>query len=308
VIGARPDVLVLAAGGVLGEAWMSGVLAGIESRSRVDFTRVECFVGTSAGAIVAASLAAGRSPRRPDAEALRDGAQGGAADASGRLRSIATATARLALGATAPLAAPLLALNAPGAAVARAWALARAPSAGRDLNDLRARVERLGTRFDGRLRVVAVDRASGRRVVFGAPGAPRAGVAEAVAASCSVPWIFAPVTIGGREYVDGGVWSITNLDVASAGRGTEILCLNVSASLALALASPFGALRAATRATEAIETAALAARGARVHTIGPDAASARAIGPDLMDHERSAQTLAAGYRQGLAAAAQASTS
>ena len=61
----RPDVLVLAAGGVLGEAWMTGVLAGIEDATAIDFRTVESFVGTSAGSIVAATLASGHSPRRP---------------------------------------------------------------------------------------------------------------------------------------------------------------------------------------------------------------------------------------------------
>ena len=49
------------------------------------------------------------------------------------------------------------------------------------LTDLRRNVERLDPRFDGRLRVTAVDRRSGRRVVFGSPGAPRAAVAGAYA-------------------------------------------------------------------------------------------------------------------------------
>ena len=62
----RPDVLVLAAGGAVGEAWMTGVLAGIESESGIDFRACDCFVGTSAGSIVSAHLAAGRSPRRPE--------------------------------------------------------------------------------------------------------------------------------------------------------------------------------------------------------------------------------------------------
>ena len=53
--------------------------------------------------------------------------------------------------------------------------------------------------------------------MFGSPGAPVATVAEAVEASCTVPWLFAPVEIGGREYVDGGVWVPTNLDAAPAG-------------------------------------------------------------------------------------------
>ena len=60
-----PDVLVLAAGGILGEAWMTGVLAGIEDATGADFRDVESFVGTSAGSIVAARLAAGQRPRRP---------------------------------------------------------------------------------------------------------------------------------------------------------------------------------------------------------------------------------------------------
>ena len=54
-------------------------------------------------------------------------------------------------------------------------------------------------------------------MIFGAPDAPKATVAQAVLASCAVPWIFAPVEIGEREYVDGGVWSPTNLDAIPAG-------------------------------------------------------------------------------------------
>ena len=64
----RPDVLVLGAGGVLGEAWMTGVLAGLEDATGFDLRECENFVGTSAGAIVAAQLVAGQSPPRPQAE------------------------------------------------------------------------------------------------------------------------------------------------------------------------------------------------------------------------------------------------
>ena len=55
----RPDVLVLGGGGVLGEAWMMGVLAGIEDATGFDLRDCESFVGTSAGAIVAAHLVVG---------------------------------------------------------------------------------------------------------------------------------------------------------------------------------------------------------------------------------------------------------
>src|SRR5688572_15799335 len=70
-----PDTLVLGAGGTLGEAWMRGVLSGIESTSEVDFRRCEFVVGTSAGSIVAAALAAGRRPEAGDRAAREWGAQ-----------------------------------------------------------------------------------------------------------------------------------------------------------------------------------------------------------------------------------------
>ncbi|MGH2840883.1 MAG: patatin-like phospholipase family protein, partial [Solirubrobacteraceae bacterium] len=118
-------------------------------------------------------------------------------------------------------------------------------------------------------------------------------------ASCSVPWIFAPVSISGREYVDGGVWSNTNLDVAPAGRATEVLCLNPIASLDIAMASPFGVLRALAGSTAALETLALRNRGARVRMIGPDQDTARIMGPNLMDPRLRDAVLAGGYAQGL---------
>ena len=55
-----PDVLVLGGGGVLGEVWMMGVLAGIEDATGFDLRECEYFVGTSAGSIVSAHLAARR--------------------------------------------------------------------------------------------------------------------------------------------------------------------------------------------------------------------------------------------------------
>jgi NTE family protein len=192
-----------------------------------------------------------------------------------------------------------LAAGSNGSTALRAALLGRTPGRDTSLRAVREGVDAAGARFDGRLRVVAVDRGSGRRVVFGAPGAPETSVAEAVQASCSVPWIFAPVTIGGREYVDGGVWSNTNLDVAPAGRATQILCLNPIMSLDIALASAFGLLRALAGSTAALETLALRSRGAKVQMIGPGHETARIMGPNLMNAGRREEVLAGGYAQGL---------
>src|SRR5205809_7759141 len=60
---AQPDVLVLGAGGIVGEAWMGGLLAGLQDATGFDARDCDHFVGTSAGSIVAAALAGGVDPR-----------------------------------------------------------------------------------------------------------------------------------------------------------------------------------------------------------------------------------------------------
>ena len=296
----RPDVLVLGGGGVLGEAWMMGVLSGYEDATGVDLRGCEYFVGTSAGSIVAAHLVAGRSPRRP--KEIPDRPRPASPEAEERLgRAGNRAAARAGDWATAAAAAfaPLaLGLATPGGAVLRAAMLRRLPHPGQRLDDLREYIASLSPRFDGRLRVTAVDRDSGRRVVFGSPRAPAAPVPAAVEASCTVPWLFAPVAIDGRSYVDGGVWSPTNMDAAPAGRGSHVLCLNPTASLR-GSGDLIGALRRVSRVAAGAESLVLRRRGARVRVIGPDHDSALAMGINLMDRSLTRATLSAGYEQGL---------
>jgi NTE family protein len=303
-----PDVLVLGGGGVLGEAWMMGVLAGIEDANRVDMRRCEYFVGTSAGAIVAAHLVAGRSPRRPDHAGEDSPSLEAPAEPASRLGAAgaraARVTSELALTAAAMFAPLALGLAAPGGAVARAALLRRLPRPEQTLESLRSHIAASGARFDGRLRVAAVDRRAGRRIVFGSPKAPNATVADAVAASCSVPWLFAPVEIGGREYVDGGVWSGTNMDAAPAGRGSLVLCLNPTASLP-ATATALSLLRRVSRTAATVEALALRRRGTTVRVFGPSGACAREMGINLMDRRKAGRVLAAGYQQGLEIASDA---
>ena len=302
----RPDVLVLGAGGTLGIAWLRGMLTGIEESSGVDFRKCEHFVGTSAGSVVAATLAAGRRvsegeamPReQPDAAAAADEADPTVVrDADGRWWRAARAAAAWAGAVTAPVAPAALKVAEPGGAAVRAAVLSVGPKPRRKLTDLGGYIDALGARFDGRLRVTGVDKARGRRAIFGAPGAPKATVSQAVLASCAVPWLFSAVEIEGREYVDGGVWSPTNLDAAPGGRGTEILCLMPTANPA-ATRTPLGALRAATHAAALAEMQAMRAKGARVRLVAPDAEAGRRIGVNLMDGRRTRQAYAAGLEQG----------
>ncbi len=277
-----------------------GVLAGFEDATEFDLRRCEHFVGTSAGAIVAAHLVAGRSPRRPSSVGTELEVAGSRPVNS--LANVAIGAARragswaLAAGASfAPLA---LGLAAPGGALVRAGMLRALPHPQDTLDDLRRTVEQSGARFDGRLRVAAVDRRNGRRVMFGSPRSPQASVAEAVAASCSVPWLFAPVRIAGRDYVDGGVWSATNLDAAPAGLHTHVLCLNPAANI-VGTHSVLALIGNVARSAVSIEALALRRRGAAVHTVAPNMESVAAMGTNFMDREPRGRVLAAGYRQGI---------
>jgi NTE family protein len=72
------------------------------------------------------------------------------------------------------------------------------------------------------LYVTATDLDSCERVVFGAEGADHVPISQAVSASSALPMIYKPVKIGTREYIDGGLVSTTNLDIA-VERGAKLV-------------------------------------------------------------------------------------
>ncbi|MFL5886531.1 MAG: patatin-like phospholipase family protein [Thermoleophilaceae bacterium] len=291
-----PDVLVLGGGGILGEAWMLAVLAGLEDAAGVDFRDCGSYIGTSAGSIVSAALVAGVRPSErlgslPEPPEVAEPEAAGGASALGNLL-------RLGLAASGSVAAPVAALTlrstALGGAFVRRIALNRVPAGRRSLGGLGRALEQAGARFDGRLSVSAVQLDTGRRVMFGTEGAPQASVGQAVEASCSIPGVFKPIRVDGHAYVDGGAWSPTNMDTADVRRGTRVLCLN-----------PTGAVRAVgplSRSAAAVEALTLEGRGAKVKTVSPDAGSSSAMGANLMDAGPREQVIAAGFAQGVALA------
>jgi len=295
-----PDVLVLGGGGILGEAWMAAVLAALEERTGWDPRSCEAFVGTSAGSIVAAWLAAGVSPRSrvgrmPEQPPVAEDGSPAGSGAVGQVLQAGRAAGAL---TAAPLAALGLRSTAAGGALARRVALSRVPRGRRSLGGMRAQVDATGVGWEAGLLISAVELESGRRVMFGAPGVPEASVGQAVEASCAIPGYFRPVEIAGRSYVDGGAWSPTNMDAAPAGRGTRVLCLNPTGSMRPSRSTPAGALGPLSRAIAGVEALALRRRGAEVTTVAPDPQTLRAIGGNLMNAGRRAEVAAAGFAQG----------
>jgi NTE family protein len=296
-----PQVLVLGGGGVLGEAWMSAVLAGIEDASGFDARKCEGYVGTSAGSIVAAALVAGVDPRARLGQLPE---QPAAPSELGAGAGLPERALELGLSVGARVAAPFAAVGlrsteAAGARV-RAAALRRLPRGQRSLEHLGRELDRAGACWDGRLLISTVDVESGRRVMFGSPDAPSTSVGTAVEASCAIPGVFRPIEVDGRAYCDGGVWSPTSMDRAPAGRGTRVLCLNPTGSMRPNLATPLGAMGPVSRSIAAVEALTLGRRGAEVTTVSPDAGSLAAIGRNLMDPRPRSKVIAAGLAQGRA--------
>lgn len=279
---------------------MTAVLAGFEEASGWDPLGCELYLGTSAGAIVAAALAAGVSPREragaiPDQPDTGEPAGGGTRGAMAWLPELGRTAGAI---TAAPVAALGLRTTSFGGALARRLALSRMPRGRRSLGGLGQQLEGAGARFDGRLMVVAVQLETGRRVVFGSAGSPEASVGTAVEASCAIPGYFRPVEIEGRHYVDGGVWSLTNTDAVPVRRGARVLCLNPTGSMRASRAAPAGAIGALSSGLAAVEALALTRRGAKVSTVAPDGPAATAMGPNLMDARRRQAVSKAGMAQG----------
>jgi NTE family protein len=233
--------LVLGAGGVMGGAWLTGALSALADETDWDPASADFIIGTSAGAMIGALCASGVPPwfmvahsagehfnglvdaeGRPAAEADRSG--GAVFRLERALPPIGPGSWRLALKT---LRSPHR--QTPGALLS-GW-LPRGVISTQPLADTIRRVVPAGWCSQPGLQVVACDYATGERVVFGREGAPEADLAEAVAASCAIPGFYHPVTIGGRRYVDGGVHSPSNLDLAETEGVDLVICLNPTSSL-----------------------------------------------------------------------------
>ncbi|MGH2950560.1 MAG: patatin-like phospholipase family protein, partial [Solirubrobacterales bacterium] len=149
--------------------------------------------------------------------------------------------------------------------------------------------------------VVACDYATGRRVPFGRADAPKADLADAVAASCAIPAFYHPVEIGGRRFVDGGIYSTSNLDLVDDAGLDLAICLNPTSSLHPTRAwNPLEAgarlLRNGSGRQLGSEAKALRARGIEVVLIQPTGPDLAAMGPNLMSRKNRNPVIATARR------------
>jgi NTE family protein len=287
--------LVLGAGGVVGQAYHSGVLAALEHDYGWDPRTAEVIVGTSAGSITGMLLRSGVPASELAAWTVK-----APLTSEGRLLSQL-------FGEEIPkfdqfdvrdvLRRPpsLPGLDMVRRAVLRPWqfrplaaSLALLAPGPRDITEqleaLAAIEDRPWPEQD--LWLCAVRRRDGRRVVFGRKGAPEAPLNLAVAASCAVPGYFSPVLIGERTYVDGGAHSPTN---AAILRGRPLDLVIVVSPMSgppgnltdLYAGSRWHAGRVAAREVEALRR-----EGTPVVVFRPGVAEQEAMGNDFMARDR----------------------
>ncbi len=286
--------LVLGGGGPVGVGWQTGLASGLASAG-VELTRADTVIGTSAGSITGAYLAGGT-----DAAQLADEV------ADLFARSIeGTGVDRVSV---AGLAAVMDLLIGAVADTNDAVPPERLAGVGRialeaETIDEGSFVNALAREFGGRpwpsgFSCTAVDTATGELVVWD----EAAGVAldRAVASSCSVPGIYPPVTINGSRYMDGGVRSPLNADLAQGHDAVIVVSV-----MPLELPAGFEDERFQ-RFFDAqhAEIDALRVAGAAVEVIAPDEEflGVSGYGMSLMDFGIVTPAAEAGFRLGKAEA------
>jgi NTE family protein len=269
--------LVLGGGGITGIAWEIGLLAGL-AEAGTDLSAADLVVGTSAGSVVGAQVTSGAG-----LEAMYGRQLEPATSETGARRNRATV-------------------------VQFGWAMLR--SRGRDVEFRRRigalalaaekagitppeqeRLDVIGARLAGTdwperdLKITAVDASTGEFRVFDRDsGVP---LLSAVAASCAVPGVYPPVTIDGRRFVDGGMRSAANADLASGYDRLVVLA---------PIARGIGPM--------ASVDAQVTGMVSRVAVVSPDKDSRTAIGRNVLDPAARAPSARAGRAQAATVAAQ----
>jgi NTE family protein len=259
--------LVLGGGGVTGVAWELGLLAGL-AEAGVDPTAADLYVGTSAGSVVAAQVTSGTAIEDLYAHQLQP--------PTGEI------TARISRGLLARYGWAVMRSRQAVPFRQRIGAMALKAKTPTEAERRKVIAGRLGDLSwpAQRLLITACDAYSGEFKVFDSGSG--VSLVDAVGASCAVPGVWPPVTIGGTRYIDGGTRSATNADLAEGADRVVII-----APIAVG-GGPVGRLA---------DEARLLGRTARVVTVTPDKPARAAIGRNVLDPAFRAASARAGREQ-----------
>jgi len=258
--------LVLGGGGITGIAWMLGILKGLRDAG-VDLTVADTVVGTSAGSVVGAQVTSGH-----DLDELYAGQLEPPDHEIG---------AGLGVREIAAMAVPAL---IPGSPRKRRRRVGKAALKAHPDADAKQRIEVIRSRIevedwpDRDLRITAIDAETGRFTVFDKDGP--AEIVQAVAASCAVPVVWPPVMIAGTPYIDGGVRSPANADLAADADAVVVLA-PLARGISKAGAAENQLKRLADRSTLVV----------------PDKEALRSFGRNVLDPAKRADAARAGLRQ-----------
>ncbi|HVB14362.1 MAG TPA: patatin-like phospholipase family protein [Candidatus Dormibacteraeota bacterium] len=288
--------LVLGGGGAAGNAWEIGIIAGLAEAGLDMIEAADLVVGTSAGATAAAQVRSGIPPAELLASVLSPPVQ-----PVGQNREHPPSL---------PMATVFERMRAIGAAATSASDLQRAmgafglesdsilgPGAGQRRAIVAARLPRREWPAKPMI-VVAVNAHTGELAAFDRDSGVE--LVDAVTASTALPGLVPTVSINGARYIDGGVRSPDNADLASGYANVVVLSPLGGRSQTPPEAGQFEGLR---RPPEwgtdlASQVEGLRKQGSRVEMITPDADSRAAMGTNQMDLGTRIPAARAGFAQG----------
>ena len=228
--------LVLGGGGFTGGVYEIGALRALDLLAvNSTVNQFDVYVGTSAGAFIAALCANGVTPEEMMRVVTRQGTPPFKDIDLGDLlqpepASSSRARARCCRCASLSLARQVVSQRGQVSLMDVAAGPRRGPAVGRSTrapgsSATCARCSSEPGRTDDfrelacELYLTATDLDTCERVVFGADGSDDVPISTAVRASGALPMVYAPVQVDDRELIDGGIVSTTNLDIAvEAGR------------------------------------------------------------------------------------------
>jgi NTE family protein len=288
--------LVLGGGGLAGFAYMTATLKALQDVTDWDPRSAQVIVGTSAGANAAAFLRAGRGIQESyDELATLDGNP----ETRQRLKDI-TGNRKAFVGLPDSTTSRELVRSEfgrgrhlrPGRLLS-----AVAPSGPVPTDRVGDEVRPYITSWpDEELIVTAIRMDDGERVAF--DGSLGSDLIDAIEASSAIPGFFTPVEIAGVSYIDGGVHSPTNGDLLM-DRDLHLIIMIAPMSVrsyTSGVRQINGPLRVFWKRKVAAEVRQLEQAGHQVLLFEPSNSVARAMGPTMMDVDRTADILKATQR------------